>query len=46
MFEQKKDHYKPKRVISGSIIILSLKVMVIQIEAYNWTNILTKLNLT
>ena len=48
LFEQHEvDYYKPNRVrIYGIIIILSMKVMVISIETYDWTNILTEINLT
>ena len=35
-----------EKVIFGTIILLNMKVMVIKIETYHQTNILTKLNLT
>ena len=35
-----------KQVISGIIIVLNMKVMVIKIETYHQTDILTKSDLT
>ena len=43
----KEDYYKPKKKkFSIIIIILNMKEMVMEIETYHSTNILTKLNLT
>ena len=35
LFEEQKDYYKPKRVISGIIIILNMKVTAMKIETYH-----------